>query len=611
MGNYNLYVPNKKEWDNFCKKDYYDNRKPDYKIYENALVEPLKKVLVKQSDICYLGGVCSENGVFIAGLERSDTNPKMNMSVFDSYKPSSNDISYLDGEYIFGGVIIHLFGHVITDTLVRLWYVVKNKRENQKLVFVSTTPKIPPSFWTLMELLGIEKEQIIIADKIYKVQRLIVPEQSFMLYGKYTSEFLSVYRAIGSRLLNSNKENKTYSKKVYLTRTMLSKKDCFNEEYFVNFYKKRGYEIIAPETYPFDEQIRILANAQEVVSTLGTLTHLILFIPNKVKLTILLRQNEVGAARQQLMMNLAMDIDYSLIDVSMNLLPTSHAGGVFLIGPTPHWKAYLDENGFEYSEQDIKTDWSCLYSYLLEYTSIYSKNAYPYKRVKNADIFDVVSRMNYVFNGSYLDRAQMQTKSKAEYEKELMLLKPNSGGKIKQALNAVKPSKKAPKVITIDEKAETLGEKRLKKLKCDFVCFNKEGCEMTLSEEDYSRLQNSAFDVILVKENDLKATVKEQYISCHGERSWNIILDALNKSCPNYFSASYKIFACKKLYVNNSFIMRKDVFLKYAKWILPLLKDIRSQLSKEELNLMPQIIERLQTLYFIYNKDEYNVGIYN
>ena len=436
MGNYNLYVPNKKEWDNFCKKDYYDNRKPDYKIYENALVEPLKKVLVKQSDICYLGGVCSENKEFIAGLERSDVNPRMNMSVFDSYRTSPDNISYLDGEYIFGGVIIHLFGHIITDTLVRLWYVVKNKKENQKIIFVSTTPKIPSSFWMIMEVLGIEKEQIIIADRIYKTKRLIVPEQSFMLYGKYTSEFLSVYRAIGNRLLNSNKESKTYSKKVYLTRTMLSKKDCFNEEYFVNFYKKRGYEIIAPETYPFEEQISILANASEIVSTLGTLTHLALFVPNKVKLTILLRQNEIGAAKQQLMMNSAMDIDYDIVDVSMSLLPTSHAGGVFLIGPTPHWKEYLEKNDIEYSEAELSMDWSCLHDYLLEYTNIYSKNNYPYKRVKNCDMFDVVKRMNYVFNNEVIEREAMQTKSKGEYIKELEKI---NAEKTIICLNAVKP----------------------------------------------------------------------------------------------------------------------------------------------------------------------------
>ncbi len=611
MGNYNLYVPNKKEWDNFCKKDYYDNRKPDYKIYENALVEPLKKVLVKQSDICYLGGVCSENGVFIAGLERSGINPKMNMSVFDSYKPSPNDISYLDGEYIFGGVIIHLFGHVITDTLVRLWYVVKNKRENQKIIFVSTTSKIPSSFWMLMELLGIEKEQIIIADKIYKAQRLIVPDQSFMLYGYYTDEFLTVYRTIGEKALKGATGNKKYAKKIYLTRTMLSKKDCFNEEYFVNFYKKRGYEIIAPETYPFDEQIRILANAQEVVSTLGTLTHLILFIPNKVKLTILLRQNEVGAARQQLMMNLAMDIDYSLIDVSMNLLPTSHAGGVFLIGPTPQWKAYLDENGFEYSEQDIKTDWSCLYSYLLEYTNIYSKNAYPYKRVKNADIFDVVSRMNYVFNGNYLNRAQMQTKSKAEYEKELMTLAYNSDGKVKQTLNAVEPSKKAPNIALLEKSIDLLSEKEIKKLKGDFALYNVDDSQISFDEDEYKKLSSSIYDVIFSTKLVLTNSLKEQYIKCHGASSWNIMLNTLKTLAPDYYNSSEKIFADRILYAKNSFLMRKEVFQKYAKWILPIITNIRAQLDKCEISLIPKIIERLQTLYFIYNKDKYNVGIYN
>ncbi|MBP3495888.1 MAG: DUF563 domain-containing protein [Clostridia bacterium] len=608
MGNYNLYVPNKKEWDNFCKKDYYDNRKPDYKIYENALVEPLKKVLVKQSDICYLGGVCSENKEFIAGLERSDVNPRMNMSVFDSYRTSPDNISYLDGEYIFGGVIIHLFGHIITDTLVRLWYVVKNKKENQKIIFVSTTPKIPSSFWMIMEVLGIEKEQIIIADRIYKTKRLIVPEQSFMLYGKYTSEFLSVYRAIGNRLLNSNKESKTYSKKVYLTRTMLSKKDCFNEEYFVNFYKKRGYEIIAPETYPFEEQISILANASEIVSTLGTLTHLALFVPNKVKLTILLRQNEIGAAKQQLMMNSAMDIDYDIVDVSMSLLPTSHAGGVFLIGPTPHWKEYLEKNDIEYSEAELSMDWSCLHDYLLEYTNIYSKNNYPYKRVKNCDMFDVVKRMNYVFNNEVIEREAMQTKSKGEYIKELEKI---NAEKTIICLNAVKPTKKVPKVVILDKNSEHLGEKGVKKIKGDLVCFSNDGCKISFSDDEYSRLQNSIYDVVFYAQSKLNTSIKEQYINCHGEKSWDIMLSSLKSNAPLYYDASKEIFADKILYCKNSFVMRNDVFKKYAKWILPILNYIRANISQDEEPLLPKIIERLQTLYFIYNKDKYNVGIYN
>lgn len=417
MSNYRLYVPNENQWDKACGTDYYNPRKPGYRIIKNAIIEPPKHDVGLGVANLYRGGICDEKGHFITGFKRYTKVDKANYCIYDSYEPVG-EIEYLSGNYIFGGVLIDVFGHTISDSLANLWWTVKNKDNQDKIIFLNLCKNVQPIFWKIAEILEI-KERIIVVEKLCQVDQIIVPDDSFKAFAEYTDEMTTVYNAVASVILEKSSEDKL-CKKIYLTKSQFSSHDSFGAKFFDDFYRKRGFEIIAPETLPFEEQIRILNYAEEIVCSIGSMSHMLLFANNnKKKVTFLLRANEIVGCSSQLMMNQATGINYNIVDTSINFLPTVHAGGVFLVGPTQHFINYLNDNEFSYETDEVQMDWSCLHEYLVAYTNNYNRDYAPYRRIKDLDMFDVINQMNFIFNGTHLDRNKMHTKSKLQLQKEL------------------------------------------------------------------------------------------------------------------------------------------------------------------------------------------------
>lgn len=430
-----LFIYNEKEkWESRAKKNY-EFSQCDYKIIENGYILPLREIESTSSKVNRLneGGVQSESGKFVAGHKR-DMSDSLNMSVVKTY-PIEENVRYDDRTVVYGGLLIDIFGHCITEVLSRLWYVIDFK-QNLPIVFLTqnTNKEIPNYFFSIMELLGVNKERIIIAKEIVQYKKIIVPDQALVLFVGFNKKMKMVYDQMTDSALRICNEDKKNNRKIYLSRSLFPKKDCFNEEWFEEFYKKRGYDIIYPETLPLYEQIAVIAGAQDVVCTAGTLSHLLLFASEGTKATILLRQNEDGALAPQFLVNQLKQIDVSWVDVSCNILPTTHAGGVFLIGPTREFKDYLCSNKIKFDENEINIDFddNVLWRYIQAWLSCYSKNGYAYKRLKNIDFFDFVNNMSSVIKRKSLSRKDMETPNKDKRIVQLEKIEKQYGEEIKK-----------------------------------------------------------------------------------------------------------------------------------------------------------------------------------
>lgn len=429
MFKHKIYAPNIPEWEKQCNNDYFDPHTPVCKEYENAYILPVlpdgrRNINVQQG---FTGGVCDQDGNFVAGLTRiidHKTNKpgKMAFTVTDAYPFDKNSAEYIDEEFIYCGIAIPWFGHMISDSMVFMWYAVKNLDKSCRFVFLSAGNCPPPEvFYKLMEALGITRERILIVDKIYKFRKIYVPEQSFYHHGRYTDEMLTAYDVAAQNAIREHKGEKY--KKVYFTRSAIKDNTGFNEDYFENFYRKRGYTIIAPETLPLKEQITILSSAEEIVCLYGTLTMSLAFSKNLKKITILLRVNDPGSAPFTRILQ-ARQPECSIVDISMAPLPTTLANGRYYVGPTPYWKQYLDSEGIPYDDEEVKMDWSYLLDYMQEYAKTYSNfGSLSYMRVKNTDFFDLISRMALVFNGDQLDRNEADSRTKNDLNNEIALLR--------------------------------------------------------------------------------------------------------------------------------------------------------------------------------------------
>ncbi len=501
--------------------------------------------------------------------------------------------------------------------------------------------------------------------KVTQVKSILIPDQSLILHSWYMDQWIDVYHRMRENALKELKQV-SYPDKLYLTRTQLSKKVCIGEEYFEDFYRKRGYEIVAPETLSLIDQIGLIYNAKEIVCTIGTLSHMILFAKKETHLTLLLRNNEIGAVRPQILINQAKKINYDIIDVTMNILPTAHAGGVFYIGPTKHWLSYLKENNISYSEKEGQFDYSGLYEYLCIYAREYQPNSYRYGRVKEKDITDVIVQMKNVLLDNPTSRVEYKTPSISELKKQLpeekkildevvkgsKLLLPGAlrvidlqnqnkifGKKFKwmeKVFKGRKNSLETCKLLqiryssekTIIDNKEYLREELEKQFdtkegfvptlllsqklvdETDLVCFLTEKESIPFEKDDYKRFLISGVHIGVLYEVKFKKTVEAQYIECHKEKSWNAMLEAIEKYHQTDLDTVKKYFYQNVFIEKHCFVIKSRIFHDYIEWVLPILNYTASHLTKQEAGLIYKIAERLFGAFLWIHKIEYKIGFF-
>lgn len=402
-----LFVRNQAEWEKLCSQNYHSDRKLTVTTVKNAIILP-PKIL---STGAYSGGVCDSNFQFLAGLLRNGRNNFTSPGVYGigtSYKVDRKNIHFSDDKVVFGGVLIGHFGHFILECMNRLWWWVQNQDCNHKIVFISIF-KRPAWFTDFFHLLGINTNQIIFVEQPTQFKEIVIPEESAHSWKEYTNEYLLPHKLLAQ---NASKSFPNPVSKIYLTRSAFHRNmvnDCYNEKYFERFYEERGYTIISPETLPIHEQIALIANADEIVATLGSISHNILFAKPKAKFTILTRVDH-QTLPPQCIINQAVGVDYCFVDVSMNyLFNGDRTTGVNLLGTTECWKSYVKNHLKETWDEKNNTTIEVFWGYLLEWLSYYS-NPKNYPKISNWKILDMLNQMNYILLGHTLDKKQFPTR---------------------------------------------------------------------------------------------------------------------------------------------------------------------------------------------------------
>ena len=110
MVNYD-YLYNKEYHGNEINKNHFDNKNLNFRIIENATVLPHKALVINSNETLELGGILDTHGNFVksSGLG-SGTN--------GAYTPTA-EISTSSENVIYFGMLIHIWGHCITDCIKR------------------------------------------------------------------------------------------------------------------------------------------------------------------------------------------------------------------------------------------------------------------------------------------------------------------------------------------------------------------------------------------------------------------------------------------------------------------------------------------------------------
>lgn len=392
-----FYVRNLEQWLEVANKKYRSSSELSVIQQNNGIILPPRKT---HGNGLYAGGVCDPQFNFLAGFFRNDReNKKTNKyyGIGESYSVLPEDMDYIDETVIFGGVLLGQFGHFISECFARLWYVIKYNDTSTKIAFISLLG-VKSWFWPFFDLLGISRDRILIIEKPTQFSKVIIPEESIHSWTEYHDEYLLVYDKLRSAVPVSNK------KKIYLTKRQFQDPglESCNEEYFENFYKGKGFDIVAPEKLSIVEQISILAHADEVVTTLGSVGHLFLFCKPGTTVTILNRIDD-DTLIPQCLIHEAKNLNWTFVDASLNLLYATRVDGVSLLGPTRYWKEYVKDKYNEIIEEDLES--VPLIGYFEKWVDFYSKPSQFYK-VKDLEAFDFISRLYRVIYGRELESSE-------------------------------------------------------------------------------------------------------------------------------------------------------------------------------------------------------------
>ncbi|SEM99324.1 Protein of unknown function [Pseudomonas sp. ok272] len=361
---------------------------------ENGIILPLRLTTLSKKNT-YEGGVCDGEFNFVAGYFRKRNDFKGNKTCVQAYSPEK-EIRYIDEEVVFAGIYFNHFGHAITDGFSRLWYLSKDNLKDKKVVFVNE-PGNKYDWMNILCCLGLTKDNVIVLhedESPIRFRKVHIPDQSFYFFESFHQDMIVPYDLIRRNVAS----NGSGPERLYLSRTMLKDPDCINEEYFESLYKGLGYEVLHLQNLSFSEQVAAISSAKEIVSTVGTLTHMALFAGNNVSLVGLLRSNST-IPEFQYVIDKVREVNFAYVDVSCNFLPSHGESRVFYIGPNESWRRFFLERYDRLLSGDIydyidRTGHN-VGEYLRRWINVSLKRR-NFKFIAKANIYDVVENLEKI-----------------------------------------------------------------------------------------------------------------------------------------------------------------------------------------------------------------------
>lgn len=240
--------------------------------------------------------------------------------------PTQDNIKFCSDTVIFIGILYNVYGHIITDGLKKLWFILSEEgrkllqKEGVKIAYIAKWSYIPNYVRQIYELLGIDIKEAINVRCPTKFHEVFLPDNSFVQSKNdlryYTNDFLYTI----SKLKNHVKgKTDLCFEKVYFSRAKNnSNRREYGEIKLQILFEKIGYKIICPEDYSFIEQLQILNNCKSFASTEGSVSHNALFLNNGAELILLRKANYVNS--YQLAINQMIGASVYYIDVNFSFL---------------------------------------------------------------------------------------------------------------------------------------------------------------------------------------------------------------------------------------------------------------------------------------------------
>jgi hypothetical protein len=194
--------------------------------------------------------------------------------------------------YVYGGLMHPHFGHLLLTSLSRYWTV---RPGFKYLVNGNITPKVwfnQPAIGECLRALNLSEDDFVVLNEPTMLGQLIVPAPSLIEEWSVHRVFGRLGARIGEKLAPDAAS--VSDRPVYLTK-LQHKSGVWrfeNEADMVERLEQAGVEIVAPETLPLGDQIRLI-QSRPIISPMGSAHHLSIFASTGCRLTILTHTQDV------------------------------------------------------------------------------------------------------------------------------------------------------------------------------------------------------------------------------------------------------------------------------------------------------------------------------
>lgn len=335
----NNYIKQCSEIFNYTYVNDMYNKDIDCKVVNNGIILPIKG---------NLGGVLDNIDNFV----KESSYNGIHIKYGGKYNYRNDEINYLNHSVVYLGKFIEHWGHFLGDSISRLHIINDEKFDkNVKYVFITDESQhIGKNHYEFFELLGINKDDIIIQKNIVRYNKVYIPSVSVDDRFNCSKQYYDIFnKAVKSIDLSAYKK----INKVYFTRRNFNKAKIseVGEEEIENNFRKNGFVVLSPEKMSLKEQIAIFNTSDVIASLNGTISLNVIFNMAKNKLVVL---NKSRLLHKDLFRNsYKKDVEITYIDSYSEPIkgyPKSIGYGPFFLDTTNELKRYFKDNNFVFCD---------------------------------------------------------------------------------------------------------------------------------------------------------------------------------------------------------------------------------------------------------------------
>ena len=290
------------------------------------------------------GGVTDTNHNYIASTGYTSTGGC-------GYDFDDNTASIGD-RCIFIGSIHPVYGHAITDTLRKLWFLktAEGQRmidEGYQVVFITTmNSELPKWQYKIFELAGLDPSLLTHVRQTTRYNTIVVPDDSLGMEDgrrQYTKVFCTTIDEIKQNAVKHIPADKHFPENLYFTRTrcnLMTRE--MGEPELEKMFRRHGFTIISPERHSIEEQIVMLMQCKRFAATECSCSHAAIFCNPDCEVIILRKAdyvNKYSSMIADMLGNRTVFVDANKSTMANPSLPML---GPFFLCVTPELIEYMD-----------------------------------------------------------------------------------------------------------------------------------------------------------------------------------------------------------------------------------------------------------------------------